>query len=102
MATTIPQTADPFATTIAALDRAVSLSRDYLRRLSNRPVAQAVSAEAMEAAIDEPLPKVGIDSAAALDEWFARAEPGIVRSAGRASSALSTAARHRPRSPAIG
>ncbi len=82
MATTIPQTADPFATTIAALDRAVSLSRDYLRGLSDRPVAQAVSAEAMEAAIDEPLPEVGIDPAAALDEWFARAEPGIVASGG--------------------
>lgn len=82
MATTIPQATDPFATTIAALDRAVTLSRDYLRGLSDRTVAQAVSAEALEAAIDEPLPEDGIDPAAALDDWFARAEPGIVASGG--------------------
>lgn len=73
---------DPFATTISALDRAAELSRDYLLDLSNRPVSRAASAEAMAAAIDEPLPEEGTDAAAALDEWFARAEPGIVASGG--------------------
>lgn len=55
MHSTLPTT-DPFAATTAALDRAAELSRDYLLGLGERPVSRAVSAEAMETAIDEPLP----------------------------------------------
>src|SRR5215211_3719742 len=73
---------DPFAATTAALDRAFDLSRDYLLSLGDRPVSRAASAEAMATAIDEPLPEEGVEAAAALDEWLARADAGIVASGG--------------------
>ncbi|MEA2586663.1 MAG: hypothetical protein QOF33_4748, partial [Thermomicrobiales bacterium] len=75
-------TTDPFAATIAAIERAHDLTRDYLLGLAARPVSRAVSAEAMAVALDEPLPEHGADPAATVAEWFVRAEPGIVASGG--------------------
>lgn len=77
-----PMDSDPFAAAVAALDRAHALAKDYLVGLGERPVARAVTAEAMASALDEPLPEEGMDPAIAVDEWFVRAEPGIVASGG--------------------
>jgi len=41
-----------------------------------------VTAAEMEALLDEPLPETGMDPAEALEEWFRRAERGIVASSG--------------------
>jgi glutamate/tyrosine decarboxylase-like PLP-dependent enzyme len=74
--------ANPFATTLTALDRAHDLARDYLLGLADRPVARAVTAEMMASALDEALPEDGGDPAETVAEWFIRAEPGIVASSG--------------------
>lgn len=62
----------------AAKDRALS----YLRTLDDRPVSRAATVAEMAAALDEPLPETGCPAAYAVDEWFHRAEPGIVASSG--------------------
>jgi glutamate/tyrosine decarboxylase-like PLP-dependent enzyme len=74
--------ASPFAATLAALDRAHDLARDYLVGLANRPVSRTATAEMMATALDEPLPEDGSDPAETVAEWFIRAEPGIVASNG--------------------
>jgi len=73
---------DPFAGYGPALDRAHELATAYLAGVANRPVSRRVDPATMAAALDEPLPETGTNPAAAVAEWFARAEPGIVASAG--------------------
>jgi len=77
-----PPDDDPFAASVAALDHAHTLARAFVGGLSNRPVGYRPGPEEMAAALDEPLPDVGCEPAAALDEWLRRAEPGIVASPG--------------------
>ena len=65
-----------------ALDRAHDLASAYLADLRSRPVSQQVTPAGMAARLDEPLPERGVAAEAAVAEWFARAEPGIVASTG--------------------
>ena len=65
-----------------ALQRAQELARAFLASLPHRPVSLLPSPERMSAALDEPLPEIGSDPAAVLEQWFRRAEPGITASAG--------------------
>lgn len=73
---------DPFATFRPVLECAFELAAEYLASLATRPVSRRPSATEMAALLDEPLPEGGTDPTAALEEWLARAEPGIVASAG--------------------
>lgn len=70
------------AVTEQALVRAHTLASAFLQSLPERPVAALPSPDEMAAALDEPLPETGCDPAAAIDEWFARAERGITASPG--------------------
>ena len=64
------------------LRRAADLGAAYLASVDERPVAPAVSPEALRARLDGSLPEQGSDAAAVLS-WLAEAvEPGIVASAG--------------------
>lgn len=74
--------ANPFEDVVAAMDAAYSLAREIVQTFSTRAVGLPVSIEAMSEAFDDPLPVEGVSAAVALDEWLARAEPGIVASAG--------------------
>src|SRR5215217_1450680 len=85
MATTSPPLAlraDHVADTERALARAHELALAFLASLADRPVSHIPSAAEMEAALDEPLPEHGSDPAAAVAEWFTRAERGITASPG--------------------
>ena len=73
---------DPFRDSLPALEHAWKLASRYVASLPERPVAQPVTLDEMHAALDEPLPEIGCDPTAALDEWFERAERGIVASSG--------------------
>src|SRR6476646_10391658 len=73
---------DTFAQVVAAMDRAHALARQYVATLPERPVAARSSPAELAAALDEPMPEEQSDPAAVVDEWFRRAEPGIVASAG--------------------
>lgn len=66
----------------AALDAAVEIATTFLTTLPDRHVNRLATPEAMAAALDEPLSDRGCDPAAAVTEWFTRAEAGIVASAG--------------------
>lgn len=81
LGTTTDSTADSYAASVRALDRVHELARAYVARLAERPVSHAASAAEMAAALDEPLPEHGSDPAA-VEEWLARAERGIVASPG--------------------
>jgi glutamate/tyrosine decarboxylase-like PLP-dependent enzyme len=72
----------PFIGYGPALDAAQQIAREYLAGLAERPVSRATTAVEMTAALDEALPEEGVEPAAAIAEWFARAEPGIVASGG--------------------
>jgi glutamate/tyrosine decarboxylase-like PLP-dependent enzyme len=72
----------PFDTFRQPLAQAHALALAYLADLPRRPVSRVASPAEMAAALDEPLPEEGSDPAAAVAEWFARAEPGIVASPG--------------------
>ncbi len=74
--------ADPFRDGLPVLEHAWKISSAYVAGLGDRPVAQPVTPASMQAALDEPLPEIGCDPVEALDEWFQRAEPGIVASSG--------------------
>ncbi len=76
------QKSNPFDDVAAAMDAAHSLAREIVLTYPERPVATPVSVDAMQAAFDDPLPVDGVSAAVALDEWMARAEPGIVVSPG--------------------
>jgi glutamate/tyrosine decarboxylase-like PLP-dependent enzyme len=71
-----------FAESARAMERAHELARSFVLGLPSRPVGRAPTPEAMAAALDGPLPEGPSDPAAAISEWFARAEPGIVASPG--------------------
>lgn len=73
---------NPFEDVAAAMDAAHVAARELVLTFPTRPVAEPVSIEAMNTAFDDPLPVEGVSAAVALDEWLARAEPGIVASAG--------------------
>ena len=73
---------DPSAEWRPALERAYALALDYLGNLRERPVSLRPEPAEMAAAFDPALPDRGCDPAAAVAEWFARAEPGIVASPG--------------------
>ncbi len=72
----------PYQDSLPALERAWKLASAYVAGLPERPVAQPVTPEEMQAALDEPLAESGCDPAAAVEEWFDRAERGIVASSG--------------------
>src|SRR5687768_12708065 len=72
----------PFDAAAPALAAAHRLAAAYVASLPTRPVARLPSPAQMAAALDEPLPEEGSDPAAVLDDWFARAESGIVASSG--------------------
>lgn len=76
------QYSSPFEDVAAAMDAAHSVAREIVLTMPDRAVAEPVSIEAMHAAFDDALPVEGVSAAVALDEWLARAEPGIVASAG--------------------
>ncbi|CAN5704880.1 pyridoxal-dependent decarboxylase [soil metagenome] len=73
---------DPFGAGLPALEHAWKLAAEYVASLPERPVAQPMTPDEMTAALDEPLPDGGCDPVDALDDWFRRAEPGIVASSG--------------------
>ncbi len=73
---------DPFALSIEALERAYELAATYVAGLQERVVSRGATPEQMIEALDEPLPEQGMDPATAVEEWFVRAEPGIVASSG--------------------
>jgi glutamate/tyrosine decarboxylase-like PLP-dependent enzyme len=75
-------TANPYEESVRALDRVHEMAREYVRDLPNRRVGQIVAPAEISAAFDEPLPEKSSDPAAAIEDWFARAEPGIVTSPG--------------------
>lgn len=64
------------------LEHAWKLAAEYVAGLPERPVAQSVTPDEMQAALDEPLPESGCDPIEALDDWYRRAERGIVASSG--------------------
>jgi glutamate/tyrosine decarboxylase-like PLP-dependent enzyme len=66
----------------AALDSASRLAIDYLSELPEARVSQHASPEQMAPRFDEPLPEFGCLPEEAVQEWFSRAEPGIVRTPG--------------------
>jgi glutamate/tyrosine decarboxylase-like PLP-dependent enzyme len=73
---------NPYDESARVLDHVHELAREYVRNLPDRRVAQAVSAADLGAAFNEPLPSSPSDPVAAIEDWFARAEPGIVASPG--------------------
>jgi glutamate/tyrosine decarboxylase-like PLP-dependent enzyme len=75
-------TGKPYDEATAALDRAYALAREWVAGLPERAVARAVTPAQLEAALDGPLPERGCDPGDALEEWFQRAEAGIVASSG--------------------
>ena len=75
-------THNPFEDVALAMDAAHSVARELVLTFPHRPVATDVSTEAMAAAFDDALPIEGVSASVALEEWLARAEPGIVSSAG--------------------
>jgi glutamate/tyrosine decarboxylase-like PLP-dependent enzyme len=73
---------NPFADSLRAMNRAHELAHAFVASLPHRPVSRQLTPEAMAAALDESLPEESCDPASAVAEWFERAEPGIVASAG--------------------
>jgi glutamate/tyrosine decarboxylase-like PLP-dependent enzyme len=65
-----------------ALAKAHELALDFLSSLPDRPVSRVPAAQAMAAALDEPLSETGCDPADAVQEWLARAEIGVTASPG--------------------
>ena len=66
----------------AALDQAHEIALAYLASLPTRPVSRRPEPEEMARLLSTPLAERGCDPAAAVAEWFERAEPGIVASPG--------------------
>ena len=77
-----PLAEDPFAAFGPALGRVHQLAASYVASQATRPVSRRARAVEMVAALDEPLSEDGCDAATVAEEWFRRAEPGIVASAG--------------------
>jgi glutamate/tyrosine decarboxylase-like PLP-dependent enzyme len=66
----------------SALGAAYRFAIDYLSTVPNKPVSRHASPEVMAPRFADPLPAHGCPPDDALADWFARAEPGIVRSSG--------------------
>jgi glutamate/tyrosine decarboxylase-like PLP-dependent enzyme len=66
----------------AAMEQAQELALEHLGSITERPVSRMATWDEMRAALDEPLPETGTEPEAAIAEWFERAAPGIVGSAG--------------------
>ena len=64
------------------LDAARQLAVAYLGELQDAPVSKHASPEDLSPRFDMPLPAIGCPPQEALQEWYARAEAGIVRSSG--------------------
>ena len=62
----------PFSESVAALDAAHRLAREFVAGLATRPVGHRPTPENMQAALDEPLPDEGCDPASAIEEWLRR------------------------------
>lgn len=73
---------DPFGSYGPALSRAFELAHAYVAGLGERPVSHRAGPEEMASLLDEPLPERRTDAVAVLDDWFNRAERGIVASSG--------------------
>ena len=78
----MPHSTNPFEDVALAMDAAHAAARELILTFPDRPVGRGVSPEAMAAAFDDALPSEGVSAAVAIDEWLARAEPGIVATAG--------------------
>jgi glutamate/tyrosine decarboxylase-like PLP-dependent enzyme len=75
-------TSNPYDESARVLDRVHEIAREYVRNLPSRRVAQTISPAELASAFDEPLPAGPSDPVGAIEDWFARAEPGIVASPG--------------------
>jgi glutamate/tyrosine decarboxylase-like PLP-dependent enzyme len=64
------------------LERACQHATEYLERLADAPVGATASLAELRSALCRPLPAMGEDAAAVLDELVRDAEPGLVASAG--------------------
>jgi glutamate/tyrosine decarboxylase-like PLP-dependent enzyme len=78
----MPSHPNPFEEVAVAMDAAHAAARELVLTFPTRPVGRGVSQEAMAAAFDDPLPVDGLPAPAVVEEWLARAEPGIVATAG--------------------
>ena len=78
----MPHSTNPFEDVALAMDAAHAAARELILTFPDRPVGRGVSPEAMAAAFDDALPSEGVTAAVAIEEWLARAEPGIVATAG--------------------
>src|SRR3954453_20125896 len=75
-------TANPYDESVRALDHAHEMARAYGQALPNRRVGQLVNPENLASLFNQRLPEQSADPVATLDDWFRRAEPGIVASPG--------------------
>ena len=71
-----------YTDTLRALDGVHTMARDWLLGLEQRPVAVPVTRPEMAARFADPLPEESSDPTLALPDWFQRAEPGLIISAG--------------------
>jgi glutamate/tyrosine decarboxylase-like PLP-dependent enzyme len=67
---------------VEALDQVHQLARRWIAGLATQQVSRRLGPEEMAALLDEPLPEHGADPVTVAEEWFTRAEPGIVASPG--------------------
>ena len=72
----------PFSEAAPALERAYQIALAYLVDLGERRVSERLSPAAMAELLDEPLPEGGLDPALAVEDWYTRAQRGIVASSG--------------------
>ena len=73
---------NPYESVAAAMESAYALAHDYVLGLPDWPAGSAATRETLGAALNEPLPEHESDPALVAAEWFRRAAPGIVGSAG--------------------
>jgi len=73
---------DPFGSYEPVLTRAYELGHAFVTGLADRRVSHRPGPDEMAALLDEPLPERGTEAVAVLDDWYRRAERGIVASAG--------------------
>ena len=73
---------DPYSDTLSAMKTAYLRSRAFIEELPNRPVSRMMSPQDMAEILDEPLPGHSTNPALVIDEWFTRADNGIVADPG--------------------
>jgi len=71
-----------FEDTVAALERAAALAREFVAGLDERPVGLPIAADGLRDALGGPLPERGEDPQAVLEALVRASDPGIVASAG--------------------